>query len=252
MSSRSEINAEILSITAGQILNEKPRFVFMGSLARAAVLGYDIATLSDPSGRRFLDIDALDRSGTLTKKYTMLSGLVDFRPTESIRPVSAHSHEWGLYDLYQPDSLPISTFSEESFGLHDIHFSKRYEDQTIVTPSAAALVGISDIYKYASRMPKHHDQLKALQSVARKLPEDLHDALGVYDKVMMDRYGNGNYIRLRRALFNKMPGLALSIQDGILGDIIRIARGTNDVSEACPELIFENDESISAVQAPEH
>jgi hypothetical protein len=220
---QSEINTEVLHEISAIHSGDESRFVAVGSIARGVLLGNDSLDLVDPSARRFLDVDVIDREGVLMCKHTLGQGVVDAQPTKSVRPVSPYSQEWGFYDRVSQDASPISTFPEIVLGLGAIAFSRAYPEDRIITPQATSVARISDLYRYTNNMPKHHDQLAALAAMGPP-NEHLVEAIEEYNTEMAKRYPAVGYLRIRKALFNSLPWLALSVQEGKLGTIIRAVR----------------------------
>lgn len=224
---RAEINTDIIqSIANAELSDGSKRFILVGSIGRGVLLGNDSLELTDPKGRRFLDVDVIDRSGVLRTKYLYREGCIDTQPTRSIRPLEPGSDIWGLFDKHIPNENPLSTFPEAALGLTENHFSSSHPDKTIPIPVGTSLVALSDIYRYSNNMAKHLDQFDALAPEGSTIDPTLADALDIYNTQMEIRYPAVGYARIRRTLFKTMPWLALSIQEGSLGNLIRTIRMT--------------------------
>lgn len=249
MSLQGHINAEVMNLTSQQEFQHNPRFVFVGSLARAALLGYDIAHLDDATRRRFTDVDAIDRSTVMQSKYCIYDGFLDTKPTQSIRPVESGSTTWGLFDPYSdPEEDPLVTYSESVMELRPIAFSALYPEGRITTPSPAAIVALSDVYKYAANMPKHRDQLRMLFEVGGYADPALIEALKEYTERIKKRHTSSVYSQSRRLVFNAAPSLALAIQESALGKRIRLTRKTNARSFQTIDWALPSEQSTSTTE----
>lgn len=230
--STTSVNAEVMHITSTEHIGNAPRFVYLGSLARGVLLGRDVNTLHDTQGRRFQDVDVVDRLNKLDSKYTLNQGKLDSLHTRTIRPIEPDADVWGFYDSKLPEDLkPFATFPEESMGLAAVHFCIDYPDDVITIPNAATLLALSNIYSYSGLLPKHQDQLAELSKVDSSLDPLFEDALQEYKSAMEHRYPLSTYMQVRRKIFNAHPAIALSVQDGALsaiGKAIRSFRGSID------------------------
>ena len=224
-------NTEIIRALSEQRLdNGESRFVLYGSLARAALLGHDIAAISDPRNHRFMDVDAIDRTGRLTSVYSLYGGQIDAKTTKTVRPIDPESPTWGLYDSLSDSKYPVAIFPESSLELQDICFNSLHPEAKITTTTAGPQIALADIHRYRANMPKHRDQLRQLNKIARPIDNQLAEALDEYCQIMERRHGAKGYMRIRRELFNHLPGLAVAIQDSSLGKVIRKVRGTRMVT----------------------
>lgn len=235
MSVQSEKNAEIIHHLAD--INQSDsllpqRFILMGSLARGVLLGSDVAQLNDPKGRRFRDVDVIDRTTLLQRQYRFLDGTLDAQALKVVRPTELGSSTWGFYDIFEPihrQAPPLSTFSEASLGLTDMEFSgELYPNEHIAIPSPIAILALSNFFAYAYEMPKHAVQINALKELAPTYKEsEIGEARDRYIAAMEKRYPLSLYGKVRKKFFSFAPSIAMSVQKNTLGKIIHFVRGVS-------------------------
>lgn len=240
MPHQAEKNAEIIHhLVATQpeaVASNAQRFILYGSLARGVLLGSDVADLNDPKGRSFKDVDIIDRTGQLHRQYQFLGGIMDGQALKVVRPVETGSTTWGFYDTATPvqdTANPLSTFHEESLGLSLMEFSPAlYPGERIPVPSVIAMLALSNFFAYAYEMPKHASQRNALIERAPDYKDsEIWQARDAYIAAMEQRYPLSVYGRARKRFFSFAPSIALSIQKGRAGEVIRFIRGVSVPSD---------------------
>ncbi len=214
-------------------LASNPRHVLVGSLARAAVLGDNIAELHQNHTKRFQDIDLIDRHAELRKKYTTKKGtVVDYKPTDWLRPID--DQIWGLYT---PEDLeiPYLTLDESVLELNEVTLGSGTK---AITPSPAVHVELTRM-TYVD-LPKHHAQIRRLVQMTGSRHHEITDVIATYhEKLIKEK--NAPYYRFRRTVFNRLPRVALSASEGDIGKVYRKIRGTQPPT---PEPLPDEDELL--------
>jgi hypothetical protein len=210
------------------------RFVVVGSVGRAAVLGRTLADLHD--GNRFRDIDAIDRLGILTGKYALASGAaLDCGLADTIHPLSGSSVLWGAFDtLTRNSDEPIVTFHARALGLHKIQTADQ-PPIALLTPDACGHLGMAAMCTLGvGPLAKHHKQFRELAARRGELcsgcqADELEAAATEYCAKLSERLKRhplSPYARLRRQIFTHAPWAARHIVDGRVGALIRNIRHT--------------------------
>lgn len=243
MSERSEINAKIINELSSVSRSEgDSRFILYGSIARGVLLGDDVLDLTDARSHRFQDVDCIDKEVVLTRQYSFMNGTLDMQVAKVTHPLPDDPDVWGFFDSNAPihDRQPISTYNASELSLDNFSFSREYPDSTIEVPGAIAMIALSNFFAYSYEMPKHKDQINRLIEIAPEYKEsEIWAARDKYIFTMGSRYSLNAYGKARKKIFDIAPSLALGIQKGRLGSLIRSVRSTtapDDLPLSIPEV----------------
>ncbi|HEY8992794.1 MAG TPA: hypothetical protein VIM37_03005 [Candidatus Microsaccharimonas sp.] len=209
-----------------EILAQEKRFLLVGSYGRAAILGDNIAQISQKFGRahRFQDIDVLDTAGSLQESYSVLGGAVlDCLLTKQFRPVDVSM--WGLFDRLRPQDSPLVTLSSLPFeptpltldGIGTIN---------LLPPHGQLMIGHA--LEYQRPYSKHTEQVSRLLEGSGYIGSEADQAMHEYTEKMKERYpiSGSFYSRVASSVYTNTPTLAVAISDSGIGNIVRRIRGT--------------------------
>ena len=210
-----------------EILASEKRFLLVGSYGRAALLGDDIARVSQNFGRshRFQDVDVLDTSGKLQDSYLVTGGAtLDCLLTKQFRPVDESS--WGLFDRLHPNDEPLVTLSSLPFT----PVAREVEGVGIINmlPLHGQLM-IGHALEYQRPYAKHANQVSRLLEDSGYVGSEADQAMSEYTNKMKERYpmSQSVYGRVARSIYARTPSLAVMLSDSNFGNIVRGIRGTN-------------------------
>lgn len=170
------------------------RFLLVGSYGRAAVLGDDLAehASSFGQGRRFQDVDFIDTSGALLRKYRVPGGAdFDSQLTKQVRPIDDDT--WGLFDTYTSDEPPLVVVGAEQFVTQEIPIDTIGLIQTFGPNGQLALTHLIDFYR---PFMKHSEQVKLLLEKSTYQGSDLEQAMDEYTAKMKEKYRTRTLYRL--------------------------------------------------------
>jgi len=210
-----------------EILAQEKRFLLVGSYGRAALLGDDIAQISQNFGtsHRFQDVDVLDATGELQESYSVIGGAaLDCLLTKQFRPLN--DEVWGLYDRVHPEGEPLVTLSSTPFDPQPVKIDGT---GTINLVPLHGQLMIGHALEYQRPYAKHADQISRLLEDSGYIGSEADQAMNEYTAKMRERYplSRSIYGRVARNIYTRTPSLAIMISDSKIGSLVRGVRGTN-------------------------